>query len=93
MEGKVTKVGRKLVTVVLKYGSTKFRLDEELKGGYLESGEKSFNNYLMYESKQAILYIIEYDALKDKISNVFSHYSNIKLSLDKLRRIHTIIQE
>lgn len=90
VEGEVTKVGRKYVTVKVGYRDYQFDLTDELrqKTDYTQ-------DYYLYESLEVLTDEKERYKLADDLNLYFSSSYSIKnkLSLDQMQRIKEIISE
>ena len=86
----ILKVGRKYFEVwdgENEWSATKFHLDS------LRQVTDYSPDYQLYFSKQELLDEQEANDLTKSIRRTFGNYGETKLTLDQLRRIHTITQE
>jgi len=92
--GKVTKSGRKLITVDLGNRIIQFQLEESFKRDYLLQKSNCAGDYELFSSETAYL---EFEEKNKKLSEIKSKidntYSSCKLSIDQVRRIYNIINE
>ncbi|MFB5759023.1 beta barrel domain-containing protein [Paenibacillus medicaginis] len=87
-EDVITKVGRKYFEVGADHRPLKFQIDglKQETGGYTA-------DWKLYFSMQEILDEEEFQRISREIENIFRSYDKVKLTLDQLRRIKTIIYE
>ena len=92
-EWEVVSVGRKYVKAKKVGYSHSWEIEFE-KRGYSERFVQKTNtcvDYVIYESKQAILDELEASNLERKIYDFFKNYGNKNISLEQLREISKII--
>jgi len=92
--GKVTKCGRKLVTVQLTNQTVQFMLEEKFERDYLLQKSNTSGDYELFPSEKDYF---EFEEKNEKLSqiklSVGDIFSPCKLSIDQVRRIYDIINE
>lgn len=95
--GKVSKCGRKLVTVAIEGFSSysvQFLLEEKFERDYLLQKTNITGDYELFPSEQAYLEYEEKEDKLDKIKPVVAPmYGKSNLTIDQVRRIYNIINE
>ncbi|MGG0308329.1 hypothetical protein ABEY43_07055 [Priestia megaterium] len=93
--GKVTKAGRKLITVAFsEYNSVQFQLEESFERDYLLQKSNYAGDYELFPSLQAYLDYEEKQSKLGEIQTVVAPMSrNVNLTIDQVRRIHAIVFE
>jgi hypothetical protein len=91
LQGEVTKVGRKYITVKFgRYKEEQFNIEDEYRNKYTAGGA----DYQLYLTKQDILDEVEVETIHSEIRSAFGDYrNNGKFTLEQLRRIRDIINE
>jgi len=92
--GKVTKCGRKLVTVQLTNRTVQFMLEEKFERDYLLQKSNTSGDFELFPSEKAYF---EFEEKNEKLSeiklSIGASFSPCKLNIDQVRRIYDIINE